>query len=101
MFDGSINHIKCITEHEDYVALSNRTVLLQVAPLLKPEMVANIKSIVGDQKMTKYNSKRVGYTASEKCYVCTLCTKGHKLKCSFVTLSLYFLDLSEQLHIDG
>ena len=35
VFDGSIEHIKCITEHEDYSALSNRTVLLQVAPLLK------------------------------------------------------------------
>ena len=34
-FDGSIEHIKCITEKKDYVALSNRTVLLQVAPLLK------------------------------------------------------------------
>ena len=35
VFDGSIDHIKCITEHEDYVALSNLTVLRQVAPLLK------------------------------------------------------------------
>lgn len=35
VFDGSIERIKCITEHEDYAALSNRTVLLQVGPLLK------------------------------------------------------------------
>ena len=34
-FDGSIEKIDCITEHEDYRALSNRTVLLQVGPLLK------------------------------------------------------------------
>ena len=34
-FDGSIERIKCITRHEDYSALTNRTVLLQVAPLLK------------------------------------------------------------------
>ena len=35
MFDGSIERISCVTKHEDYVALTNRTVLLQVAPLLK------------------------------------------------------------------
>ena len=34
-FDGPIEHIKYITEKEDYIALSNRMVLLQVAPLLK------------------------------------------------------------------
>ncbi|XP_068689962.1 uncharacterized protein [Montipora foliosa] len=34
-FDGSIERIKCITRHDDYSALTNRTVLLQVAPLLK------------------------------------------------------------------
>ena len=35
VFDGSIEHIKCITEHTDYIALSNNAVLLNVAPLLK------------------------------------------------------------------
>ena len=35
VFDGSIEHIKCITEHEDYNAMSNNAVLLQVAPLLR------------------------------------------------------------------
>ena len=35
VFDGSIERISCITQHEDYAALSNRTVLLQVAPLLR------------------------------------------------------------------
>lgn len=34
-FDGSIEYIKCITEHEDYIAISNKAVLLQVAPLLR------------------------------------------------------------------
>ena len=34
-FDGSIERVKCITQHEDYTALINRTVLLQVGPLLK------------------------------------------------------------------
>ncbi|PFX25739.1 uncharacterized protein LOC111329956 [Stylophora pistillata] len=35
LFDGSIERIKCITEHEDYDAITNRAVLLQVAPLLR------------------------------------------------------------------
>jgi len=35
LFDGSIEHISCITEHEDYSAISNKAVLLQVAPLLR------------------------------------------------------------------
>ena len=35
VFDRSIERIKCITQHEDYGALTNRTVLLQVAPLLR------------------------------------------------------------------
>ena len=34
-FDGSIERISCITQHEDYMALTNRTMLLQVAPLLR------------------------------------------------------------------
>lgn len=34
-FDGSIERISCITQHEDYGALTNRTVLLQVSPLLR------------------------------------------------------------------
>ena len=35
VFDGSIERISCITQNKDYAALSNRTVLLQVAPLLR------------------------------------------------------------------
>ena len=35
VFDGSIENIECITQHEDYAAMSNKTVLLQVAPLLR------------------------------------------------------------------
>lgn len=37
VFDGSIDNIKCITEHQDYSALTNKTVLLQAAPLLKDQ----------------------------------------------------------------
>ncbi|KAK3715355.1 hypothetical protein QZH41_010170, partial [Actinostola sp. cb2023] len=35
VFDGSIERVKCVTEHEDYSSMSNRAVLLQVAPLVK------------------------------------------------------------------
>ena len=35
VFDGSIERIKCITQHKDYDAITNRAVLLQVAPLLR------------------------------------------------------------------
>ena len=35
VFDGSIEHINCITEHEDYSALTNTTVLRQAGPLLR------------------------------------------------------------------
>ena len=34
-WDGSIERVSCITQHEDYEALVNKTVLLQVGPLLK------------------------------------------------------------------
>ena len=49
-FDGSIEKIDCITEHEDYRALSNRTVLLQVGHLLKHRDGSKYKN----QKMSKY-----------------------------------------------
>ena len=35
MFDGSVERIKCITKHEDFHAMTNKTVLLQVGPLLR------------------------------------------------------------------
>ena len=34
-FDGLIERINCITQHEDYLAFTSRTVLLQAALLLK------------------------------------------------------------------
>lgn len=37
VFDGSIERVSCITQHEDYEALINKTVLLQVAPLLRDQ----------------------------------------------------------------
>ena len=36
-FVGSIERLSCVTQHKDYEALTNRTVLLQVAPLLQDE----------------------------------------------------------------
>jgi len=35
MFDGSVENINCITKHADFDALTNKTVLKQVAPLLR------------------------------------------------------------------
>lgn len=34
-FNGSIEHLKCITKHGDFSARINKTVLLQVGPLLR------------------------------------------------------------------
>ncbi|KAJ7375119.1 hypothetical protein OS493_001857 [Desmophyllum pertusum] len=34
-FDGSIEHISCITKHEDFEHMTWRTVLLQAGPLLR------------------------------------------------------------------
>lgn len=35
MFDGSIERVSCITKHDDFAAMNNRSVLLQVVPLLR------------------------------------------------------------------
>jgi len=35
MFDGSIERISCITQHSDFLAMTNSTVLRLVAPLLR------------------------------------------------------------------
>ena len=34
MFDGSIERVSCITQHDDFSSMTNRSVLLQVGPLL-------------------------------------------------------------------
>ena len=38
-FDGSIDRVRCITKHDDFSSMTNRAVLLQVAPLLRVIMV--------------------------------------------------------------
>ena len=35
LFDASIEKFKCVTQHEDFAAMTNRTVLTQVRPMLK------------------------------------------------------------------
>ena len=35
IFDGSIARVKCLTKHDDFGPMINRTVLLQVGPLLR------------------------------------------------------------------
>ncbi|CAH1242315.1 Hypp6571 [Branchiostoma lanceolatum] len=34
-FDGSIEHTRCVTQHQDYIDLTKRVVLEQVGPLLR------------------------------------------------------------------
>ena len=34
VFDASEEHLNCVLEHEDYIAMTNRAVLENVAPLL-------------------------------------------------------------------
>ena len=34
-FDGSIERVSCITNHDDFSSMTNRSVLLQVGPLLR------------------------------------------------------------------
>ena len=51
-FDGSIEKIKCITEHEDYDAISNKAVLLQVAPLLRNKDGRGYLKLTGKEQKT-------------------------------------------------
>ena len=34
-FDGSMEHLKCVTKQGDFSAMTNKTVLPQVGPLLR------------------------------------------------------------------
>ena len=54
-FDGSIERINCFAQHEDYLALTNRTVLLQVVPLLKDKDDALTAVDLVYQKRSEYN----------------------------------------------
>ena len=58
-FDGSIEKISCITEHEDYGAMTNRAVLLQVGPLLKHR--------VSENELQQFASKHKPQTFSRVC----------------------------------
>ena len=35
MFDGSVERVSCITQHDDFASMKNRSVLLQVVPFLR------------------------------------------------------------------
>ncbi|KAJ7315275.1 hypothetical protein OS493_038773 [Desmophyllum pertusum] len=50
VFDGSINHIMCITEHKDYAALTNRTVLSLVGPLLRCRNGRSYRRLAGQSE---------------------------------------------------
>ena len=59
VFDGSIKRINCITEHEDYTALTNRIVLLEVAPLLRDKNGSCNKPVPLRGVSLKNRNKRV------------------------------------------
>ena len=42
-FDGSIERIKCITQHEDYQSMTKTVVLEHVGPLLKDKQGRSYK----------------------------------------------------------
>ena len=46
-FDGSIERISCVTQHEDYIAHSNMVVLRNVGPLLKDKNGRNYRRRAG------------------------------------------------------
>ena len=54
VFDGSIERIKCITQHKDYAAITNRAVLQQVAPLLQDKSGRTYQQPVGYPKTNDY-----------------------------------------------
>ena len=47
VFEGSIEHISCITEHDDFIAMSNTSVLKNFGPLLKDSKGENIAARQG------------------------------------------------------
>ena len=53
-FDGSIEHLKCITKHGDFSAMTNRTVLLQVGPLLRDKNGKVIVVEMGKLRTSEY-----------------------------------------------
>ncbi|XP_028416841.1 uncharacterized protein LOC114541050 [Dendronephthya gigantea] len=46
IFDGSIEKFKCVTQHEDYAAMTNRTVLENVGPMLKDRNGRSYRRVV-------------------------------------------------------
>ena len=55
-FDGSIERIKCIMQHVDFIAMTNPTVLEQVGPLLKDRNGRSLSKTWKDKPvMSKYD----------------------------------------------
>ena len=53
VFDASIERIKCVTEHEDYVAHTNEPVLADVAPLLRDKKGRSYRRVSGQSRLYK------------------------------------------------
>ena len=50
VFDGSIDRNKCVTQHEDYEAMTQKVVLTHVGPLLKDKNGRSYKQRAGQTK---------------------------------------------------
>ena len=50
MFDGSIENISCITQHEDYGPMVNSAVLTMVGPLLRGSDGRSYKQKTGQSR---------------------------------------------------
>ncbi len=50
MFDGSIENISCITQHEDYEPMVNSAVLTMVGPLLRGSDGRSYKQKTGQSR---------------------------------------------------
>ena len=50
VFDGSIDRIKCVTQHKDYQTMTDEVVLTHVGPLLKDKSGRAYKQKAGHSK---------------------------------------------------
>ncbi|XP_027049084.1 uncharacterized protein LOC113676609 [Pocillopora damicornis] len=67
MFDGSIERINYITKHEDFNTITNRAVLLQVAPLLKRQDGGTYRRRSGGSEDEFIRAVAYGWTTRRLC----------------------------------
>ena len=66
VFDGSIEKISCITQHEDYDAITNRAVLVKAAPLLRTKDGRTYRRRGGVSENEWVNTRHFVYGTSHK-----------------------------------